>query len=117
MKSASRAHPDPEVTAEITNILYENVVMEEPEQTPIWIGPAQEADSENACSLAWPELPFTKCPPPLATVKWSNITLRNIRVLGSKVSPGIVYGNDKSPMDGVVFDAVVFEPASPKARP
>ena len=32
MKSASRAHPDPRASAEITNILYENITMEEPEQ-------------------------------------------------------------------------------------
>ena len=27
------------------DILFENVTMDEPEQVPIWIGPAQEADS------------------------------------------------------------------------
>eukprot|EP00966_Prymnesium_polylepis_P053060 1228356-Prymnesium_polylepis.1 len=91
--------------------------MEEPEQVPIWIGPAQEADSANACSLAWPELPFAKCPPPLATVRWSNITLRDIRVRGAKVSPGIIFGNADSPMEGVVFDGVVFDPVDPHARP
>ena len=74
MKSASRAHPDPKASAEITNILYENITMEAPEQVPIWIGPAQEADSDNACSLVWPELPWAKCPAPLTTVQWSNIT-------------------------------------------
>ena len=118
MKSGNRAHPDPKATAEITDILYENITMEAPEQVPIWIGPAQEADSANACSLAWPELrPLAKCPEPLATVRWTNITLRNVRVRGAKESPGLVFGNKPSPMEGVIFDGVVFEPADPKARP
>ena len=117
MKSANRAHPDPNATAEITDILYENITMEAPEQVPIWIGPAQEADSANACSLVWPELPFAKCPPPLPTVKWTNITLRNILVRGSKVSPGVVYGNPDSPMRGIAFENVVFDPVDPSSRP
>ena len=108
---------NPNATAEITNILYENITMEEPEQVPIWIGPAQEADSKNACSLAWPELPGSKCPPPIPTVDWTNVTLRNIRVVGAKVSPGIIFGNSENPMRGLVFDNVVFDPVDPKARP
>eukprot|EP00946_MAST-07B_sp_MAST-7B-sp1_P001580 g1580.t1 len=105
-------------TGEITNILYEDVIMEEPEQVPIWIGPAQEADSEGACSLAWPELrPFAKCPPPPTSVAFTNITLRNIRISGSKESPGVIFGNAERPMRGVVFEGVVFEPANPNARP
>merc|ERR1712039_1106255 len=105
-------------TAEITQILYENVTMVEPEQVPIWIGPAQEDDSANACSLVWPQLaPLAKCPPPLPTVAWTNITLRNVRVVGAKVSPGVIYGNPTNPMRGVVFDGVVFDPIDPKATP
>ena len=118
MKSGNRAHPDPEATAEITDILYENITMEAPEQVPIWIGPAQEGDSQNACSLAWPELrPLAKCPAPLATVRWTNVTLRDVRVRGAKASPGLIFGNDSRPMEGVVFDGVVFEPVNPTARP
>ena len=118
IKAGSRAHPDPQASAEITDILYENITMEAPEQVPIWIGPAQEADSANACSLAWPELaPLAKCPAPLQTVRWTNITLRNIRVRDAKVSPGVLFGNGTHPMEGVVFDGVVFEPADPSARP
>ena len=87
-------------------------------KVPIWIGPAQEGDSANACSLAWPALkPWAKCPAPLGTVRWTNVTLRNVRVIGAKVSPGIIFGNATSPMEGVVFDGVVFDPVDPKARP
>jgi hypothetical protein len=116
IKSGNRAHPDPSATAEITNILYENITMVEPEQVPIWIGPAQEGDSANACSLVWP-LPGSKCPAPLGTVSFSNITLKNIRVLGAKVSPGVVFGNTTHPMEGVVFDDVVFDPIDAHALP
>jgi hypothetical protein len=79
---------------------YEDITMEAPEQVPIWIGPAQEADSANACSLAWPELrPLAKCPPPLATVRWTNVTLRNVRVRNATESPGLVFGNNASAME------------------
>jgi len=98
---------DPKATGEITNILYEDIVMEAPEQVPIWIGPAQEADSYKACSLVWPEVPLSKCPPPPTTMKFENITLRNIRIISPTQSPGVVLGNPTSPMKNVVFQNVV----------
>mmetsp|Transcript_2773 Transcript_2773/g.5697 ORF Transcript_2773/g.5697 Transcript_2773/m.5697 type:complete len:451 (-) Transcript_2773:29-1381(-) len=109
MKSAY-SNDEPGISAEITDILYENITMDKPEQVPIWIGPAQEGDSDNACSIAWPTIKRAKCPAPLTTMSWNNITLRNILIKGSKVSPGIIFGNEDSPMDGVVFDNVVFDP-------
>lgn len=108
---------DPQASGEITDILYENVVMEEPEQVPIWIGPAQEADSKGACSLLWPELPTSKCPPPPTNLKWTNITLKNIRIISPKESPGLVLGNPAEPMEGLVFDNVVVTPADPSKKP
>lgn len=50
----------------ITDILYENIYMAQPEQWPIWIGSAQQSDSDNLCaahpcSLCWPEIPGAKC--------------------------------------------------------
>ena len=118
IKSASRAVPPPaSYTAEITNILYENVTMEEPEQVPIWIGPAQELDSSNACSLLWPMDPWAKCPAPLPNVRFTNITLRNITINNPKQSPGVVFGSENTPMDNVVFDHVVVTPNSASKRP
>jgi len=108
---------DPAASGEITNILYENITMDVPEQVPIWIGPAQEADSKGACSLLWPEVPFEKCPPPPTTMAVTNITLRNIRVTAAKQSPGVVLGNSQTPMKGLVFDNVVFDPADPSKKP
>lgn len=107
IKSAS--NPDPNASAEITDILYENITMDQPEQVPIWIGPAQEGDSENACSLAWPYVDRAECPAPNDTMKWTNVVLRNVVIKGAKVSPGIIFGNEDNPMEGVVFDGVVFD--------
>jgi polygalacturonase len=107
---------DPDASGEITNILYEDILMDAPEQVPIWIGPAQEADSKGACSLLWPTL-STNCPPPPTTIAWTNITLRDVKIRSPKESPGVVFGNPKRPMQGVVFDRVVVEPADPSTRP
>ena len=98
---------DPEASGEISNILYENIVMDAPTQVPIWIGPAQEADSKGACSLLWPTIPFSKCPPPPLNMLMANITLRNVNITSPKQSPGVVLGNAKRPMKGIVFDSVV----------
>ena len=118
IKSGNRAHPNPKgYSAEITNILYDNITMDEPEQVPIWIGPAQELDSANACSLLWPADPFSKCPAPLATVKWTNITLRNINIINPKESPGLIYGNATSPMVNVTFNNVKCTPKDDTKKP
>ena len=107
---------DPEASGEITNILFEDIFMDAPEQVPIWIGPAQEEDSKGACSLLWPGL-SKNCPAPPITMAWTNITLRNIEIVNAKESPGVVYGNAKNPMKGVTFDNVVIKPADPSKRP
>ena len=118
VKSANRAIPPPSsYTAEITNILYENITMDEPEQTPIWLGPAQELDSANACSLLWPVVPFAKCPAPLGNIKWTNITLRNVKIMNPKESPGVIFGNQSVPMKGVVFENVVVMPMDKGKKP
>lgn len=107
---------DPSASGEITNILYEDIVMDTPSQVSIWIGPAQEADSKGACSLLWPKL-SSYCPPPPTTISWTNITLRNIQVLNAEQSPGVVLGNPARPMEGIVFDNVVFSPADSSKGP
>eukprot|EP00729_Bicosta_minor_P002821 gene2821-15510_t len=118
MKSANRAVPPPSsYTAEITNILYENITMDEPEEVPIWIGPAQELDSANACSLLWPSDPRAKCPPPLPNVRWENITLRNVHIRNPKESPGLIFGNGSMPMTGVVFENVTVLPVDAGKKP
>eukprot|EP00039_Didymoeca_costata_P008775 m.116250 g.116250 ORF g.116250 m.116250 type:complete len:436 (-) comp14227_c0_seq7:2968-4275(-) len=95
----------------IKDVLYENIVMDEPESWPIWIGPAQQADNSNPCfpnpcSLCWPDDPDAKCEAPAAGL-YQNITLRNITINSPKTSPGVILGNITNPMQGVVFDNVV----------
>lgn len=101
----------------IADVLYENIVMDEPEQVPIWIGPAQQSDSRqfwagHPCSILWPEVPGATCRVP-ASGLYRNITLRNITINNPKQSPGLIYGNVTNPMQNVVFDNVrVTNPGS-----
>lgn len=103
----SQNSPDPKATGEISNILYEDIFMERPSQVPIWIGPAQEADSYKACSLLWPVVPFVSCPPPSTAMLWENITLRRVHVHHPKQSAGVIYGNPRRPMRNIIFEDVV----------
>ena len=49
--------PDPEESeyGTISNILYENIYMDQPSQWAIWIGPAQQFIIDSTCSLLWPQ--------------------------------------------------------------
>mmetsp|Transcript_12981 Transcript_12981/g.20812 ORF Transcript_12981/g.20812 Transcript_12981/m.20812 type:complete len:446 (-) Transcript_12981:138-1475(-) len=107
---------DLSASAEITNILFEDIEMDTPEQVPIWIGPAQESDSKGACSLLWPSL-SNHCPAPPTTVSFTNITLRRVKVQNAKHSPGVILGNPQRPMKGIVFDDVAFTPIDPSKKP
>eukprot|EP01091_Cochliopodium_minus_P015762 TRINITY_DN5699_c0_g1_i1.p2 TRINITY_DN5699_c0_g1~~TRINITY_DN5699_c0_g1_i1.p2 ORF type:complete len:358 (-),score=83.97 TRINITY_DN5699_c0_g1_i1:53-1126(-) len=99
----------------ITDILYENIVMDEPEQWPIWIGPAQQTSDRNPCSagpcsLCWPDIPFAKCDP-VFNGFFGNITLRNVTINRPKKSAGVIMGPSKLPMQNIVFDGVVVNDA------
>ena len=100
-------------TGEIKDILYENIIMDEPTQVPIWIGP-QQAVYTGACSLLWPEVPFEKCPVP-SQVTWQNIKLVNVTVNNPRQSPGVILGNITNPMMNVTFVNVVVN--NPGKRP
>ena len=95
----------------ITDILYENVYIESPEQWPIWIGPAQQADNSdpcyaNPCSLCWPTFAFAECNSPAAG-SYENITLRNITI-NNPDKIGVIMANGTNPMTNVTFDGVRF---------
>ncbi len=97
--------------ANITDVLYENIVMDEPEQWAIWIAPAQQSDSvdlcaAHPCSICWPEWPFAKCDAPF-NMTMRNVVLRNITINNPKKSPGVIMGNKDNPIQGLVFDNVV----------
>ena len=89
--------------------------MDAPEQWPIWIGPAQQADSvdickADPCSLCWPDFPFAECNMPV-NASYIDITLRNVTVIDPVESTGVIIGSTTDPMQNVVFDGVVFKNA------
>eukprot|EP00522_Entomoneis_paludosa_P002746 CAMPEP_0172475036 /NCGR_PEP_ID=MMETSP1065-20121228/69659_1 /TAXON_ID=265537 /ORGANISM="Amphiprora paludosa, Strain CCMP125" /LENGTH=686 /DNA_ID=CAMNT_0013233229 /DNA_START=148 /DNA_END=2208 /DNA_ORIENTATION=+ len=95
----------------IEDILYENITMESPSQWPIWIGPAQQADTSdvchpNPCSLCWPITPGSKCHV-VQESKFRNITLRNIRINNPEMSPGVIIGSHEDTIDDILFENVL----------
>lgn len=108
----------------VSDVLYENIVIDEPEQWAIWIGPAQQCDgcsltdvcSTNGgpCSLCWPEVPHAHCNAPDGA-QYTNITLRNITINSPKQSAGVLLANVSVPMQNIVFDNVVVN--NPASKP
>lgn len=93
----------------IEDVLYQNITISAPSQWAIWIGPAQQADSKNVCSMGWPSLsPLATCPV-TANCTWRNITLRDITIIDPAESPGVIIGSQENPMQSVVFDNVVVK--------
>tara|TARA_B110000091_G_C13754831_1_gene449404 strand:+ start:60 stop:1445 length:1386 start_codon:yes stop_codon:yes gene_type:complete len=105
----------------VSNVLYENIFMDAPEQYPIWIGPAQQADSSNPCaahpcSLCWPHVPGAECNAPVQG-QYINVTLRNITINNPKGNPGVIFANSSAAMQNVVFDNVVVNhPSTSKTK-
>lgn len=102
----------------VEDVTFENIVMDEPEQYAIWIGPAQQSDSANLCaahpcSICWPETPLSVCNVPPATYK--DITLRNITVNSPAKSPGLIFANSTTPMQNIIFEDVKF--TNPQTSP
>ena len=95
----------PGETGEITDVTYENILINNASQWSIWIGP-QQAGYKDACSLLWPFVPTTSCPIPVG-ITWNNITLRNVTINGPQLSPGVILGNSSNPMLNILFDNVV----------
>lgn len=96
----------------ISDVLYENIIIDSAEQWPIWIGPAQQAISGNPCtaspcSLCWPIVPGAHCEA-ISPSTFVNITLRNITINNLVTSAGVVLGDSKNgfPIDGITFDSV-----------
>uniref|UniRef100_A0A914Z5W6 Glycoside hydrolase family 28 protein n=1 Tax=Panagrolaimus superbus TaxID=310955 RepID=A0A914Z5W6_9BILA len=100
----------------IQDVLYENIVMFEPEQWPIWIGPAQQADDvdickADPCSLCWPEDSSAQCNMP-AGAQYINLILRNITVINPAKRTGIILGSATHPIQNITFDNVVVQNAT-----
>lgn len=99
-------------SASITNILYQNITMDRPQQYPIWIGPAQQTG--QPCDLRWPQGPNAECRMS-GYQTWKNIVLRDIFINNPDNSPGLLMGNSSNPMQNVIFDNVVV--TSPGQKP
>ena len=87
----------------IEDVLYENITIDEPEQWPIWIGPAQQSDTTNLCyanpcSECWPNIPWATCNGvPMRQIK--NLVLRNIEIRDPKYSTGVLLASNMFPME------------------
>jgi len=101
----------------IKNVTYENIRIVRPTQWAIWIGPAQQSDSNqlcaaHPCSICWPQDPTAQCHAPPASA-YSSITLRNVTVVldasvDSDLKPfGVVLANASAPMADILFEDVV----------
>ena len=99
-------------SASISDILYENITIDSPQQYAIWIGPAQQTG--QPCSLLWPYADRSQCIMS-GFQTWQNIVLRNIYIKNPVGSPGVLLGNDTNPIRGLVFDNVVVE--NPGGKP
>lgn len=97
----------------ISNVLFENITIIEPEQFAIWIGPAQQ--NGQPCSLLWPEVSQAEC---LMSgyQTWANITLKDVTVVNPMASPGVLIGNNSNPVP-VVFDNVVVQDMRDNLKP
>jgi hypothetical protein len=119
----------------INNITYESMVVYDPLWWTVWIGPQQDNVRNDVsfplidgalmqsgpgncnftnllpgCSFIYP-LCNTSCPTdPQVTV--SNITLRDISVYNSLLSPGVIIHNATNPGRSFLFDNVVFHNSS-----
>jgi len=104
----------------VSDVLYENIVIDQPAQFAIWIGPAQQCDGcsltelcstkGGPCSICWPTV--GQCHG-VENAFYRNITLRNVTVLNPKQSAGALIADKTSPMKNIVFeDVVVKNPAS-----
>jgi hypothetical protein len=114
MKTRWSDEPPPgEDVASITNVLYENITMYEPQQFAIWIGPAQQTG--QPCSLLWPHL-HAECKMSGYQI-WRNITLRNIYIHHAAQSPGVILGNSTYPMQGITLENVVFYDTKKNSKP
>lgn len=99
----------PPATGSITNILYEDVVVEYPVWFAIWIGPQQQHQPGGRgtdCSFLFPLKGFECVADPEVTV--ANITIRRMRVSNTLMSPGVLLMNSSNPGEGFVFDDVVY---------
>eukprot|EP00941_MAST-03F_sp_MAST-3F-sp1_P000050 g50.t1 len=109
VKSNPSCTSDPTNRGLIQNITYVDFTITQPTWWPIWIGPQQQEEpgvdikQSHKCPLQFPiddECPTQGC------VTFSDITLKNIRIIEPVLSPGAILGNSTNPMKNIIFDNV-----------
>jgi hypothetical protein len=103
----------PTSRATISDIVFEDFVIDNPRWWAIWIGPQQQHEPHEAlgdkCALTYPINPHC---PTQGCVDFRNILLKNIVIISPWLSPGVLLGNSSNPMKGIVFDNVTVHNAS-----
>lgn len=98
----------------IEHVTYERILLDRPQQWPIWIGPAQQADARNPCranpcSLCWPTLPAhltgAHCTGATTGV-YAHLTLKDIDIFDPRHAPGVLMADPALPMRHVTFHNV-----------
>jgi len=101
-----KTNPGNSGTGIIANITYENFTITNAIWWAIYIGPQQQKQPDGGgpgCML----YPLVKNCPTQPRVPMYNITLRNIAIDGTLLSPGILRCNETAPCSGFVFDNVI----------
>ncbi len=100
---------NPNVTSEITDIVYEDVTITKPLWWPIWVGPQQQHEPGSAlgsdCALDYPLGPC----PTQGCVSFRGVTLRRVTITDPVFSPGVIKGNSSNPMQGIVLEDVLVQ--------
>jgi hypothetical protein len=91
-------------SASISDIIYQNITIIEPEQFAIWMGPAQQLGQK--CSLLWPLL--GRCLKS-GFQTWNNILFKDVTIIKPKGYIGVLMGNSTNPIKGVVLENVVVK--------
>ena len=98
---------NPSKTAIIRDILYEDIVLQNPSWWAIWIGPQQQHEPgqglQNKCPLLYP---LVKPCPTQGCVTFQNITLRRVNITNPSLSPGVILGNASNKMRDITFEDV-----------
>uniref|UniRef100_A0A7S3L200 Transmembrane protein n=1 Tax=Amphora coffeiformis TaxID=265554 RepID=A0A7S3L200_9STRA len=107
------------MSALVENVRYINITMVAPQQWPIWLGPAQQADNRNPChpnpcSLCWPMTPRSACHT-VPRQRMRNVTLQNVMIHNPVMSTGVLMGNAEYPIEHVLFDNVRVTKGLPPA--
>eukprot|EP01065_Artemidia_motanka_P026965 TRINITY_DN32203_c0_g1_i1.p1 TRINITY_DN32203_c0_g1~~TRINITY_DN32203_c0_g1_i1.p1 ORF type:complete len:473 (+),score=173.92 TRINITY_DN32203_c0_g1_i1:56-1420(+) len=105
----SCSNSGPGAKAILADITYEDVNIYKPLWWSIWIGPQQQHEPGSAlgdkCAL---DYPIDKHCPTQGCADFRNITLRRVNVTEPLLAPGVLLGNASNPMQGIVFEDVVF---------